>query len=140
MVRQLQPWHENTRKRQVKSPKVYVRDSGLVHTLLGLDSFRALEGNPKLGASWEGFVVEEVVRMAGEQNCYFWATQSGAELDLLVLSGNRPIGVEIKYADAPGLTKSMRIAVEDLKLDELLVYPGEASYYVGSNSSRNPAP
>jgi predicted AAA+ superfamily ATPase len=139
MVRQLQPWYQNMGKRQVKSPKVYVRDSGLMHALLGLDSFRALEGHPKLGASWEGFVIEEAIRIAGERNCYFWATQSGAELDLLILSGRRRIGVEIKYADAPGLTKSMRIATEDLQLDELLiVYPGEASYRLDLTSRAIP--
>jgi predicted AAA+ superfamily ATPase len=129
MVRQLQPWHENAGKRQVKAPKIYLRDSGLLHTLIGLDSFRALEGHPKLGASWEGFVTGEAIRIAGERNCYFWATHSGAELDLLVMAGNRRIGIEVKYADAPGLTKSMRIAREDLKLNKLLiVYPGTASY------------
>jgi predicted AAA+ superfamily ATPase len=129
MVRQLQPWHENAGKRQVKAPKIYLRDSGLLHALLGLDSFRALEGHPKLGASWEGFAMEEAIRIAGERNCYFWATHSGAELDLLALAGSKRIGVEIKYADAPGLTKSIHIAREDLKLSKLLVvYPGEVSY------------
>jgi predicted AAA+ superfamily ATPase len=129
MVRQLQPWHENLGKRQVKSPKVYIRDSGLLHALLGIPSFSALEGHPKLGASWEGFAVEEVVRAVGERNAFFWATQAGAELDLLVMTGGRRYGVEIKYADAPALTKSMRIALADLALDRLLVvYPGDVSY------------
>ena len=129
MVRQLQPWHENLGKRQVKSPKIYLRDSGLLHTLLGVPSFRALEGHPKIGASWEGFVVEEVVRAAGERNCYFWATQSGAEVDLLVMAGGHRYGVEVKYADAPGMTKSMRIALDDLQLKKLIVvYPGADSY------------
>ncbi len=129
MVRQLQPWHANLGKRQVKSPKVYLRDPGLLHTLLGADSFPALEGHPKLGASWEGLVVEEAVRLVGERNAYFWATQAGAELDLLLMLGNRRYGVEVKYSDAPGKTKSMRVAVEDLGLERLfVVYPGSASY------------
>jgi predicted AAA+ superfamily ATPase len=129
MVRQLPPWHENLGKRQIKSPKIYVRDTGLLHALLGVPSFRALEGHPKIGASWEGFAVEEVVRAAGERNCFFWATQSGAELDLLVMAGGEPCGIEIKYADAPGMTKSMHIALDDLRLRRLLVvYPGSESY------------
>lgn len=129
MVRQLQPWFENIGKRQVKAPKVYVRDSGLLHALLGLTTFRELEGHPKLGASWEGFAVEEIARVVGEQHLYFWSTQSGAELDLLVVSGGRKFGVEIKYADAPKPTKSMRIAVGDLGLARLfVVYPGAASF------------
>jgi len=129
MVRQLPPWHENLGKRQVKSPKIYLRDTGLLHALLGIPQFRALEGHPKIGASWEGFVVEEAARGAGERNCYFWSTQSGAEVDLLVMAGAKRYGVEIKYGDAPGMTKSMHIALSDLKLDRLLVvYPGSESY------------
>ena len=129
MVRQLQPWHENLAKRQVKSCKIYLRDSGLLHALLGIPSFRDLEGHPKIGASWEGFAIEEIVRRAGERNCYFWATQSGAELDLLVMAGGQRYGVEVKYSDAPGMTKSMRVALEDLGLKRLLVvYPGSQSY------------
>ena len=129
MVRQLQPWHENLAKRQVKSCKIYLRDSGLLHALLGIPSFRELEGHPKIGASWEGFAIEEIVRRAGERNCYFWATQSGAELDLLVMAGGQRYGVEVKYSDAPGMTKSMRVALEDLGLKRLLVvYPGSQSY------------
>ncbi|HUI55416.1 MAG TPA: ATP-binding protein [Bryobacteraceae bacterium] len=129
MVRQLQPWHENLGKRQVKSPKIYLRDTGLLHTLLGVTSFRALEGHPKIGASWEGFVVEEIVRAAGERDCYFWATQAGAELDLLVMAGGHRYGVEVKYADAPGMTKSMHTALADLRLKRLIVvYPGDKSY------------
>ena len=129
MVRQLQPWHANLGKRQVKSPKVYLRDTGLLHALLGVPSFPALEGHPKLGASWEGFVVETIIRAVGERNSYFWATQAGAELDLLVTVGGERYGVEVKYADAPGMTKSMRIALEDLGLKRLfVVYPGTESY------------
>ena len=129
MLRQLQPWHENLGKRQIKSPKIYLRDTGLLHALLGVPSFGQLEGHPKLGASWEGFVVEEILRLVGERNAYFWGTQSGAELDLLLLAGGQRYGVEVKYADAPGVTKSMRIAIDDLRLRRLfVVYPGQESY------------
>ncbi len=129
MVRQLQPWFENLGKRQVKSPKVYVRDSGLLHALAGLSTQRAVEESPRLGASWEGFVVEEVVRLAGDRNAYFWGTQAGAELDVLLLLGGKRYGVEVKYGDAPGVTKSMRIALADLKLEHLwVVYPGKESF------------
>ena len=129
VVRQLQPWHENLAKRQVRSPKIYLRDTGLLHALLNVPAFRALEGHPKIGASWEGFVVEEVIRLAGERHVYFWATQSGAELDLLIHAGARRYGIEVKYGDAPGMTKSMHIALADLGLKKLIVvYPGDQSY------------
>ena len=129
MLRRLQPWHANLGKRQIKSPKVYIRDTGLLHTLLGVPSFRFLEGHPKLGASWEGFVVEEILSLVGARNAYFWATQSGAELDLLLQVGGARYGVEIKYSDAPGTTKSMRIALDDLELRHLfVVYPGKEAY------------
>jgi len=129
MVRQLQPWHENLAKRQVKSPKVSLRDAGILHALLGVTSFRALEGHPKLGASWEGFVVEEIIRVAGERNAWFWATQAGAKLDLLLTLNGQRFGVEVKYGDAPRMTKSMQIALEDLRLTRLyVVYPGVESY------------
>ncbi len=125
VVRQLPPWFENLGKRQVKSPKIYLRDSGLLHSLLGLVSWDELESHPKLGAAWEGFALEEILRVTGGRDAYFWATQSGAELDLLLFWRGRRVGVEFKYGDAPGLTKSMMIAREDLKLDRLLVvYPG----------------
>ncbi len=129
VVRQLQPWFANISKREVKSPKVFLRDSGLLHTLLGIPSFRMLEGHPKLGRSWEGFVIEEAIRIVGERNAFFWGTQSGAELDLLVVRNGKRYGIEVKYADAPGTSKSMRIAQQDLKLDKLLiVYPGDQRY------------
>jgi len=129
MVRQLSPWFENLGKRQVKAPKVYLRDSGVLHTLLGLSTFADLEGHPKIGASWEGFVIEHVLRRTGERDAYFWATPSGAELDLLVFVRGRRIGFEIKYADAPRMTRSMAIAQQDLTLDRLfVVYPGDVSY------------
>jgi len=129
VVRQLPPWFENLGKRQVKSPKVYVRDSGVLHALAGLPSRRAVEESPRLGASWEGFVVEEAVRLVGGRNACFWGTQAGAELDLLLLIGGRRYGVEVKYGDAPGLTKSMHTALADLKLERLwVVYPGKESF------------
>ena len=129
MVRQLQPWFENLGKRQVKAPKVYVRDTGLLHTLLGLPSSAALDAHPKVGASWEGFVIEELIGLAGERNAYYWRTQVGAELDLLLLLRGRRIGVEVKYADAPPMTRSMHVSIESLKLDQLyVIYPGTEAY------------
>jgi predicted AAA+ superfamily ATPase len=129
MVRQLPPWFENLGKRQVKAPKVYIRDSGLLHALLGLQTPAALESHPKVGASWEGFVIEEILRRTGDRDAYFWATPSGAELDLLVFVRGQRIGFEIKYTDSPRLTRSMAIAREDLKLDQLwVVYPGDLSF------------
>lgn len=126
MVRQLQPWHENLGKRQVKSPKVYFRDAGLLHALMDVESLTALLAHPRCGASWEGFALEQVLRLAKPDEAYFWATHQGAELDLLILKGARRVGVEFKRADAPAVTRSMRIAVQDLKLDALyVVYPGE---------------
>jgi hypothetical protein len=134
MVRQLQPWFENVGKRVVKSPKVYVRDSGLLHALLGIPDLAALQGHPKLGASWEGFVIEQILSWAGERNAYFWATHSRAELDLLVLAKGKRWGFEIKYQDAPTITKSMRIAMQDLKLERLwVVYPGKTGYPMDEN-------
>lgn len=134
MVRQLQPWFENVGKRLVKSPKVYVRDSGLLHALLGIPDLAALQGHPKLGASWEGFVIEQILSWAGERNAYFWATHSHAELDLMVLAKGKRWGFEIKYQDAPTITKSMRIAMQDLKLERLwVVYPGKTGYPMDEN-------
>ncbi|OGA11612.1 MAG: hypothetical protein A3H33_15900, partial [Betaproteobacteria bacterium RIFCSPLOWO2_02_FULL_65_20] len=125
MVRQLSPWFENLGKRQVKAPKIYVRDSGLLHALLGITNRRDLEHHPKVGASWEGYAVEEVLKAFRPDDAYYWATHNGAELDLLLFKAGRRIGVECKRADAPTLTPSMRIALSDLKLDELrVVYPG----------------
>ncbi|MBC8055221.1 MAG: ATP-binding protein [Rhizobiales bacterium] len=129
LVRQLQPWHANLAKRQVKAPKIYVRDSGLLHELLGIENRAALERHPKSGASWEGFAVDQVLRIARPDTAYFWATHSGAELDLLMFKDGRRVGVEFKRADAPTLTSSMRIALADLALDALyVVYPGSRRY------------
>lgn len=125
MVRQLQPWHENLGKRQVKSPKVYFRDSGLLHALMGVSTLPELLAHPRCGASWEGFALEQVLRMARPDAAYFWATHQGAELDLLLLQGEQRIGVEFKRADVPTVSRSMRTALQDLKLDRLyVVYPG----------------
>lgn len=129
VVRQLHPWHANLAKRQVKSPKVYVRDSGLLHALLDLPDFAALEGSPRLGASWEGHVVEAVARIVGDRNVYFWATQAGAEIDLVVTVRGKRFGMEVKYADAPGMTRSIHVALADLGLDRVwVVHPGDARY------------
>jgi predicted AAA+ superfamily ATPase len=129
MVRQLPPWFENLGKRQVRAPKVYVRDAGLLHALLDLASPAGLDAHPKVGASWEGFVIEELIGIAGERNAYYWRTQAGAELDLLLMLQGRRIGVEVKYADAPTITRSMHASIESLKLDQLyVVYPGTEAY------------
>ncbi|MBI4664208.1 MAG: ATP-binding protein [Verrucomicrobia bacterium] len=131
MVRLLPPWFENVGKRVVRSPKIYVRDSGLLHLLLNLPDAGALQGHPKLGLSWEGFAVEQIVALTGERNAYFWATQSRAELDLLVLARGKRWGFEFKYQDAPAMTKSMHLALEDLKPERVwIVYPGSGTYPV----------
>lgn len=129
IVRQLPPWHENLKKRQVKAPKVYIRDSGLLHQLLGIATEKDLLSHPKSGSSWEGYAIEEVLRVARHSEAYFWATHTGAELDLLLMLQGRRIGVEVKRQDAPHLTSSMRIAMADLGLDQLTVlYPGNVVY------------
>lgn len=129
MVRQLQPWHENLKKRQVKAPKIYLRDSGLLHQLLGIGTDRDVLVHPKCGASWEGYAIEETLKVVQPDEAYFWATHQGAELDLLLIKDGRRLGVEIKRMDAPVLTPSMRIALDDLKLEQLVVlYPGKTPY------------
>ncbi len=131
MVRTLTPWFENIKKRQVKSPKIYFRDSGLLHYVLGIKNKDELDFNPKVGASWEGFALEEICRFLNRtpQDCFFWASHNQAELDLLVLKEGKKIGFEFKYQDAPKITPSMKIALQDLKLDELnVIYPGEKDY------------
>ena len=132
LVRQLPPWFENIGKRQVKAPKIYVRDSGLLHSLLSVRTRKELTGHPKYGASWEGFGVEQILSLVKPQEYYFWATHAGAELDLLIIKDGKRIGFELKCADAPLLTKSMQIALEDLHLERMLVvYPGSRSYRLG---------
>lgn len=129
MVRQLPPWHENLAKRQVKAPKVYIRDTGLLHALLGIRSEQNLQRHPKLGASWEGYAIEEVLKLVEPDDSYFWATHGGAELDLLIFKNGRRYGIEVKHQDAPTLTASMRTALADLQLEHLTVlYPGSRDY------------
>ena len=131
IVRRLQPWYENLKKRQVKAPKVYVADTGMLHALLSLDSESALMGHPKLGASWEGFAMQEMVRVLGVDwdRCYYWATHRGAELDLLAFDGGHRIGFEFMRTSAPSMTRSMHSALSDLRLDRLfVVYPGDARF------------
>ena len=132
LVRQLRPWHENLHKRQVKAPKVYVRDSGLLHALLGIMSDHELYSHPKTGASWEGFAIETVLELVHPDAAYFWATHTGAELDLLLFKGSARYGVEMKFQDAPRLSPSMRIALKDLHLDRLaVIFPGDTGYELG---------
>ena len=131
VLRQLPPWFENLGKRQVKSPKVYVADSGILHTLLGLGTREDIEGHPKVGASWEGFVLREVVERLGaySEETFFWATHAGAELDLLVIRGRRRLGFELKRTAAPRITPSIRTALDDLNLDRVdVIYPGEHTF------------
>jgi predicted AAA+ superfamily ATPase len=125
MVRQLPAWHANLKKRQVKSPKIYFHDTGLLHHLLGIHNESELERHPKCGASWEGYVVEEILRVVEPEAAYFWATHQGAEIDLVLVKQGRIYGVECKRVDAPAVTPSMRIALEDLKLERIaVVHPG----------------
>jgi hypothetical protein len=129
MVRVLPPWFENVGKRQVKAPKVYLRDSGLLHALLQIGTLRDVQAHPKLGASWEGFALEHVIALLDTRDAYFWATHGGAELDLLVMVGGKRYGFEFKFRDAPARTRSMLIALEDLGLERLwIVYPGSTEY------------
>ena len=134
LVRQLRPWHENLQKQQVKSPKIYFRDSGILHSTLSIQSTNDLLVHPKLGLSWKGFVIEQLLAICRPDEAFFWATQQGAEIDLLMFYGSKRIGIEIKRADAPRLTHSMRNAMADLKLDALhVIYSGERSYALAEN-------
>jgi predicted AAA+ superfamily ATPase len=133
MIRQLQPWHANLGKPQVKAPKVFVRDTGLLYHLLGIDTAKALVGHPKLGASWEGFVIEQMLMME-PHDAYFWSTRQGAEINLVLRPGNRLLGVECKRADAPRLTPSIRIALEDLGLERIaVIYPSNKRFPLSDN-------
>jgi len=128
MIRQLQPWHENIKKRQVKAPKIYFLDSGLLHGLLGLPDWASLVAHPRVGASLEGFVLEQLFRTINPPEGYFWATHTGAEIDLLFVVKGKRYGVEIMFNEAPTATRSMRIALEDLRLQHMwIIYPGEHS-------------
>ena len=132
MVRQLRPWFANLGKRQVKAPKIYFRDSGLLHQLLGIDAERGLLTHPRVGASWEGFVIEQVLAMTPHDEAFFWATHQGAEIDLILRRGNDLFGVECKFADAPRMTPSIRNALSDLGLVRVaVVYPGTQRFPLG---------
>ena len=140
LIRQLRPWRENLRKRQVKRPKVYLRDSGLYHQLIGVGTMDALQMHPSLGASWEGFILEKVIAESTPDEVCFWATHNGAELDLLLLKQGRRVGVEIKRIDAPRRTRSMIVALNDLRLDALyVVYPGDTTYAIDDRITAVPA-
>jgi predicted AAA+ superfamily ATPase len=131
VVRQLQPWHENLKKRQVKSPKVYITDSGVLHTLLGIKTTEDLSKHPKVGASWEGFVLNELLARLGArtEECFFWASHTGLELDLLVVRGRRRLGFEIKRTSSPKVTRSLRGAVEDLHPDRVdVIHAGDDTF------------
>jgi predicted AAA+ superfamily ATPase len=134
MIRVLQPWYANLGKRQVKSPKLYFRDSGILHQLLGIRNWKDLQENPKLGASWEGYALEEVLKKLEPDEFYFWGTYNQAELDLFIIKHGHRYGVEFKYSDAPVITPSMKIAINDLALEKLfVVYPGVKSYPLADN-------
>ena len=136
MVRELPAWFENISKRQVKSPKIYFRDSGILHTLLSVTTPESLHAHLKLGASWEGFALEQVIQAegVGPESCYFWATHNDAELDLLIFKGGKRLGYEFKFSETPKTTKSMRSALDNLKLDSLtIVYPGNEDYPLDTN-------
>ncbi|MCC6155956.1 MAG: DUF4143 domain-containing protein, partial [Candidatus Hydrogenedentes bacterium] len=136
VVRQLQPWHENLSKRQVRAPKVYLADSGTMHTLLNLRTLRDIEAHPRCGASWEGFAIEQIrlALRADRSECYFWSTHAGAELDLLVVRGRTRLGFEIKRTTAPQITPSMRHALTDLKLNRLdVIHAGDTTFQLAKN-------
>jgi len=129
MLRQVQPWYVNIKKRQVKAPKIYIRDTGILNSLLGIKTTAEIPRHPSSGASWEGYVIEEVLRNVEPDDVYYWATHQGAEIDLVLFKGGRMYGVEIKRQDAPAMTPSMRFALEDLKLERIaVIYPGQRRY------------
>ncbi len=129
MVRQLQPYHVNIGKRQVKSPKIYLRDSGILHQLLGVNTMKSLLSHPKLGASWEGFVLEQVLALEPHDEAFFWATHQGAEIDLILRRDSELFGIECKRTDTPRMTPSIRNAEHDLGLSRIaVIYPGRKRY------------
>jgi hypothetical protein len=133
MIRVLPPWFENLKKRQVKAPKIYIRDTGLLHSLLQISTRTDLQGHPKIGASWEGFALEQIIGVLQTRDAYFWATHAGAELDCMITLKGKRHGFEFKYADAPGRTRSMQIAIEDLGLEHMwVIYPGKQKYKLDS--------
>lgn len=126
-------------KRQLKAPKIYVRDSGLLHSLFELESPEEVSGHPKAGASWEGFVIEQLVTATGTRSAYYWATHGGAELDLMLIIRGKRFGFEFKHSDAPATTKSMHTALGDLGLDHLwVIYPGAETYPLGERLTALP--
>ncbi len=135
LVRQIPAWHENISKRQVKSPKVYITDTGILHTLLNIRDKYDLLSHPKVGASWEGFIIDQVLHLASDEyEHFFWATHSGAELDLLLVKGRKRVGIEVKFTSSPQITRSMKIALADLKLNMLyVIYAGEENYPLSRN-------
>ena len=129
--RQLQPWYANIKKRQVKSPKFYIRDTGLLHALIGINTEQKLPRHPVCGASWEGFVIEEIIRSVEPHDVYYWATHQGAEIDLIFFKGGRMYGVEVKRQDAPTMTKSIHTALECLEIERIaVIYPGKRRYSI----------
>lgn len=139
MIRQLTPWYANLKKRQLKSPKIYFRDTGLLHQLLGVMSEKELLSHPKCGASWEGYVIEETIRATEPDEAYYWATHGGAEIDLVLIKKGRMLGIECKRMDAPRISPSMRIALEELNLEQIaVVYPGRKRYALGDGIAAVP--
>ena len=136
MVRQLLPWFENMGKRQVRSPKIYLRDSGLLHSLLNVPDWLNLLGHPKVGASWEGFIIEQALSILNPNEAYFWASHGAAELDLLFFVKGKRYGIEAKFSEAPEVTRSMHISLNDLGLEHLwILYPGPHSYAIQERMS-----
>ena len=139
MLRRLRPWHLNISKRQVKAPKIYLRDSGLLHALLEIESQANLERNPILGASWEGFALEQTLSLIQAKDVYFWGTHAGGEIDLVFFQGGRPFGIEFKFNETPRSTRSMFNAMHDLELEHLwVVAPAKHSYLLRDNMSVMP--
>jgi predicted AAA+ superfamily ATPase len=131
MMRQLQPWHENIAKRQVKAPKIYFRDTGLLHHLLGLTNMHSLLGHPRVGASWEGFAIEQILQIIRPSEAFFWGTHTGSEIDLFLIHEGKRYGFEVKFTESPAVTKSMQLALDDLKLEHLwIIHPGKHAYPV----------
>jgi len=141
MIRRLLPWFENLKKRQVKAPKVYLRDSGVCHSMLSIPDYDTLQVHPKLGASWEGFCIEQILNITGDRRAYFWSTHSGAELDLLIFYKGKRLGFEFKFNEAPRTQKSMHVAIEDFCLDHLyVIYPGDDSFPMTEKITAMPLP
>lgn len=139
MVNQLPAWHGNLKKRQVKSPKIYLNDTGILHQLLGIRSEKDLLTNPKYGFSWEGYIIGEILKVSEPDESYFWATHGGAEIDLIIIKNGRMLGIECKRVDAPRITPSIRIALEELKLERVvIVYPGSHCYQIADRVTAVP--